>query len=148
MLNKLKADRIAALKEHNDVAKSILSLLYSDSLVIAKKENRDVCDSDIISASKSLIKHNTQTIDLVKKQNAYNDSFDVLKKEISILRTFLPVQMTEEEIHKNIDALFARSKEEDKVKKNQGNIMKILKQLYGDTINMGIAAKYVSSKLK
>jgi hypothetical protein len=146
MINKLKKMKIEAMKTKDDVIKSILSLLHSDALVHAKKELRDVCDADIIKASKTLIKKNEQTITLIEKQKSVLPGSIIVEQ--MVLKEFLPVQLTEDEIKKFADAVLNDLNEDELIRKNQGTIMKILKKLYGDTINMGIAAKYVSGKLK
>jgi len=142
MVNKLKQDRIKAMKEKDDIAKSILSVLYSEALSIAKKEMRDVTDSDIIKSAKLLIKRNKQTLDLIKD----NDNIVKLISENEILETYLPVQMTEEEVHKAVDIIIDTLGIKNLERKHQGMIMKELK-LLGDIVDMSIASKYISGKL-
>ena len=148
-INKLKEDRIKAMKERDIITKSILSVLHSDSLSLAKKEMRDVTEQDIITSAKTLIKRNEQTIKLVesKKDMQLLDKLTDARKEILILQKFLPVQMTDEEIKIEVDNILKTIPEDDLIKKNQGIIMSQLKK-FGDSINMGIASKYVTSKLK
>ena len=145
MVNKLKQARIKAMKDHDAIAKSILSVLYSEALTIAKKEIRDVTDSDIIKSAKSLIKRNTQTLDLIKDKDNTIITLRLLS-ENGILETYLPEQLSEEEIHKAVDIIIDTLDIDTLERKHQGMIMKELK-LLGDIVNMGIASKYVSSKI-
>ncbi len=56
--------------------------------------------------------------------------------------------MTEEEIQHGVDVLINVIPEEDRTRRQvQGGIMKSLKEKYGNTIDMGFAAKYVGTKL-
>jgi len=144
MLNKLKQMKLKAMKDKDVIAKSILSVMHCEALVIAKKELRDVSDSDIITVSKSLIKKNEQTIELLTDKT---NTWITLTKEIIILEQFLPKQMTDGEIKYAVYELLLDMKPEELIRKNQGNIMKQLKDIYGDNINMGTASKYVSNKL-
>lgn len=145
LIDKLKEMKIKAMKENDVVSKKILSVLHSDALGLAKKENRDVYDEDIVKASKFLIKKNEQTISLIEKnKNIVPVNF---KLELDILNEFLPVQMSEEEIKKAVDDVCAPIAEEDMIKSNMGTIMSYLKK-YGNKMNMSIASKYVSSLLK
>lgn len=144
MINKLKKLKVTAMKERNTIAKNILSLLHSNALVMAKKETRDMTDTDIIKSAKSLIKKNQQSIDIISKAGFAS----TLEEEQRILKEFLPKQMTEAEIEFELNIICGRMEEDDLVKKNQGNIMKQIKEKFGDSINMGIASKFVASKLK
>jgi len=151
MLHKLQEMKIKAMKEKDAVGKSILSVLHSESLVLAKNENRDVQDNDIIKSAKSLIKKNEQVLYMLQQSNtikmkqATQESY--ILQENKILKTFLPKQLTEEEIKKEIDAICTCIPPDELIRKNQGKIMKILKDKFGEGINMGIASKYVGTKL-
>jgi len=156
MLHKLQEMKIKAMKEKDAIGKSILSVLHSESLVLAKNENRDVQDNDIIKSAKSLIKKNEQVLydltsfnllssNTIKMKQATQESY--ILQENEILKTFLPKQLTEDEIKKEIDAICTCIPPDELIRKNQGKIMKILKDKFGEGINMGIASKYVGTKL-
>lgn len=146
MIQKLKDLKIKAMKDRDSTAKGILSVLHSDSLANAKKDNREVTDQDIIKSAKSLIKKNEQVIADLIKRNA-TGPVAKLECELEILKEFLPKQMTENEIISEVDKILSDMPEEERIRKNQGTIMKELKK-FGDSINMGIASKYVASMLK
>jgi uncharacterized protein YqeY len=145
MLNKLKKNKITAMKEKNVVAKQILSLLHSDALSMAKKEMREVTENDIVASAKSLIKKNKQAISDAKEHTG-KDLPDI-EKEIDILMGFLPEQISEDEMKTTIDSLLSEIPEEDRTRRAQGGIMKALKLKYGNSIDMGLASKYVGTKL-
>ena len=144
MINKLVKDKITAMKEKDVIAKKLLSLLHSDALVMAKKDMRKLTDDDILKCAKSLIKRNKQAI--VEVQKGHGDISD-LNTEIKILYRFLPAQKSEEEIKNIIDAILTDIPEEGRIRKVQGTIMKQLVAEYGDSIDMGIASKYIGTKL-
>ena len=98
MLHKLQEMKIKAMKEKDAIGKSILSVLHSESLVLAKNENRDVQDNDIIKSAKSLIKKNEQVLydltsfnllssNTIKMKQATQESY--ILQEYEILKSIL-----------------------------------------------------------
>ena len=144
MIDKLLKDKIAAMKENNVIAKKILSLLHSDALSMAKKEMRLVISNDVVTCAKTLIKRNKQAIIDVQKGKGNTSE---LEKEIEILYSFLPAQKSEEEIKNIIDTMLSAIPPEERTRKIQGKIMKQLVTEYAESIDMGIASKYISEKL-
>lgn len=138
MLQKLKADKISAMKAKDSVAKNILAFLLSESQNIAKAENREVTDSDVTKAAKSVIKKNQQTLD------ATNAPMPDIDREIEILKGFLPEQYTEKQLKSIIDLLFIQIPEDQRSPRMMGKIMGQLKE-HGDAVDMSIASKYVKS---
>ena len=144
MMKKLQKAKFDAMKEKNVIAKKILSLLHSDALAMAKKETRELTDEDVVKCAKTLIKRNKQAIADVKRGNGDPTK---LIGENTILYGYLPVQKTEEEIKNIIDEILSDVPEEGRSRKIQGKVMKQLKNEHGDSIDMGIAAKYLGTKL-
>lgn len=144
MIDKLQKAKIAAMKEKNVIAKKILSLLHSDALATAKKDMRELTNDDILTCAKTLIKRNKQAIVDVQKGNG---DISELNTEIEILYGFLPAQKTEEEIKNIINLIISVIPEVERNRKVQGRIMKQLVADYGDSIDMGVASKYLGEKL-
>lgn len=144
MIDKLQKAKITAMKEKNVIAKKILSLLHSDALATAKKDMRELTENDILTCAKTLIKRNKQAIVDVQKGNG---DVSELNTEIEILYGFLPAQKSEEEIKNIINTLVSAIPEVERNRKVQGKIMKLLVSEYGDSIDMGFAAKYIGTKL-
>jgi uncharacterized protein YqeY len=144
MIKKLQKAKIEAMKSKDAVAKKLLSLLHSDALVMAKNDMRELTDDDILKCAKSLIKRNKQAIvDVLKGHGDISD----LNTEIEILYGFLPAQKTEDEIKTIVDDILVDIPEEERTRKVQGKIMKQLVTEYGDSVDMGIASKYIGTKL-
>lgn len=136
MLEKLKAERIVAMKAKDTVAKNILSFLLSESQKIAKNDNREVTDSDVTKAAQSVIKKNQQTLDSV------NTELPEIKRKIEILETFLPNQYTDAQLYSIIDVLVAQTPKEMRDKKMIGRLMGMLKE-HGDSVDKSKASKYI-----
>ena len=144
MIKKLQDSKIKAMKDKDTIAKAILSLLHSDALNLAKKDNRPITDKDIIRCAKTLIKRNNQTINEIKKATGNPAQ---LESEVKILLGYLPAQKDKEDIQDIVLGIIEKIPKEERTKKAQGGIMKQIKDKYGDAVDMSIASKYVGGLL-
>ena len=138
MLQQLKAERITAMKAKDVVAKNILSYLLSEAQGIAKTEQREVTDNDVIETSKALIKKNQNLIDL-------QDGSAQLERENEILKGFTPQQYTEDQQKSIIDVLHLQLPESDKGNGAIKKLMPLLKE-HGDMIDKRTASMYIKEK--
>jgi uncharacterized protein YqeY len=145
VLEKLQKAKITAMKSKDSIGKSILSLLHSDALNIAKKDKREVEEDDILKSAKSLIKKNKQAIS--DAQANLGATLPHYEKENEILADFLPEQINTADMELAIDGLLEAFPEEERTRKIQGQLMKSLKEKFGNTIDMGAASKYIGTKL-
>jgi len=119
LINKLKEDRIKHFKLRNDdpvsrVAYSVLGVLIGD----ATKESKEPVDEKVISLIKKFIENAKVCIDNSKESlSQYNAA-----TEINILESYLPKQLTEDEIKHIIIVTFI-----DLGSRNLGAIMKHFK---------------------
>ncbi len=96
LIERLRADRIQALKDRDALKKGILSLVVSNSQLAAKESGDDnPTDAQVVTAIKKLKKGNQ---DLLEKVPDNEDA----KKEIEILDSYLPKQLSEEELREVI----------------------------------------------
>ena len=141
MLQKLKASRIVAMKEKDEVAKAILSCLLSDADSIAKKEQRETTDTDVEKSAKSLLKKLEETLKIVGDK-----ATDAQKRELVIVKEYAPQMADAAQTEALVRQYLATLSEDELLKKNQGKIMGSLKTLSG--IDMKVASSIVSSLLK
>jgi len=134
LFEKIKTDRINAKKQKNEVASSILTVLFGE-LENQSKRNVVINDELVIQSCKKFILNNDETIKLV------NDEFTKsrLQAENLILQVYLPVQLTIADLRSIINKLNIN---------NLGQIMKYLKENYTgqyDGKDASIVAKEFSS---
>ena len=109
---------------------------------IAKLENRDIEEKDIISICKKGIKNLTSTIELVKEGNIV----DAYKKEVQILKEFLPIEVDNVKVVAFVEGIIATL--ENKSMKDMGKIVGQLKAKFGDSVDMSFASKVIKEKLQ
>jgi len=139
MLQKLKADRITAMKAKNTLAKSILSCLLSDAQTVAKTELRELTDNDVVESAKKLIKQNQSVIALGA------DNAPELKLENDVLKEFAPQQYTEAQLHSIIDVLIAKLPELVRGNGMIKSLMPLLKE-HGDMLDKRAASDYIKAE--
>jgi len=92
LIEKLRTDRIQAMKDKDTIKRNILGLVVSNSQLLAKESKEDnPSDTHVVSVIKSLIKGNRELLE--KAPDNQNE-----KIEIEILENYLPKQMDDEEI--------------------------------------------------
>lgn len=138
-----------SLKEKNKVAVATLRLILAalKDRDIALRENGQgdgVDDSEILLMLQSMIKQRQES------SKTYSDAgrFDLAEREeaeMVIIRSFMPQQLSEEEIAELIDGLIEKLAAKDI--KDMGKIMGALKGEYAGRMDMGKAGKIAKEKL-
>lgn len=96
-----------AMKARDSLRSSVLSFLRADIMNVAlskKKNNLD--DSEIIAVIKKEIKQRQEAIEQFTKGNR-PEMADKEKKEMEILKAYLPEELAEEEIKKIIEEVIS-----------------------------------------
>ena len=119
----------------------IVSAIKDAEIAGRTKGQKEIKDSDIISLLKKMIKQRNESCEVYEKAGR-NELLENEKKEIDVINTFLPKQLSEEETKKicqeTIKSVGASSM------KDMGKIMGALKSKYADTLDFS----KVSSILK
>ena len=119
----------------------IVSGIKDAEIAGRSKGQKEIKDSDIISLLKKMIKQRNESCEVYKKAGR-NELLENEKKEIDVINTFLPQQLSEEETKKicedTIKAVGASSM------KDMGKIMGALKSKHADNLDFS----KVSSILK
>lgn len=103
ILQKIKDDLLAARKAGKVIERSLLTTVLSEVQMIGKNDGgRDTTDAETIAYLKKMIKNTNDTIGHVP---ADSTGREVLVQEVAILSSYLPQQMTEEQIQSIIEDL-------------------------------------------
>ncbi len=131
----LKDDQLTARKARETVKASLLTTLIGEAAVIGKNDgNRNTTDAEIVAVIKKFIKGINETLN----HTVNLDNFIELQAEKYILESYLPKQMTKEEI---LDVLRFEVK-------NKSILMKFLKDNYASKYDGKVAAQAVDEYLK
>lgn len=145
MLEEINNDLKTAMKEHDSFKLSVIRMLKSALQLeqIAKKHELD--DSEVASVIKKQVKLRKDSISEYEKYGKV-DSVKDLEKEIEILSSYLPEEMSKEEIEKFADEVIAEINPESI--KEMGKVMKRLNEVLANkNADMSLASSLVKEKL-
>jgi len=117
---KLTADLKAAMKEKNKVKKDVIIMIRSDIKQWEVDKRQDVSDEDVIQIISKQVKQRKDSIEDFEKSGR-DDLVEQNRKEIEILHTYLPTQLTEEEIRGIVKEAIEKVQPESK--SDMGKIM-------------------------
>ncbi|MEE3343835.1 MAG: GatB/YqeY domain-containing protein [Bacilli bacterium] len=142
--NKINEDLKEAMKAKDKDRLSVIRMLKS-AITLAKIElKHDLNDGEVLDIVAKQIKMRKDSIEEFSKANR-DDLVNQYQKEIDILNTYLPEQLSIEEVNKIIDEIFAEIKPEGI--KQMGIIMKELSPKIAGRFDKGEASKIIKDKL-
>ncbi len=110
----------------------IVSAIKDAEIANRSKDQTEIKDSDIVGILKKMIKQRNESCEVYKKAGR-SELLDSETKEINVINTFLPKQLSEEETKKiceeAIKSVGASSM------KDMGKVMGILKSKHADTLD-------------
>ena len=133
-----------AMKSGNKFELNVLRMLKSALQNEKISKNHDLDENEIIAVIKKQVKVRH---DSLKEYQEYKreDLVEGLNKEIEILTKYLPEELSEEEIDKVINNVFAELNPTSI--KDMGNVMKELNSLIATKADMSLVSKKVKEKL-
>ncbi len=134
LINKLKEDRIKHFKMRNDnpvsrVAYSVLGVLIGD----ATKESKEPTDEKVIAMIKKFVENSKVCLENAKDELTKFSS----EKEIEVLNSYLPKQLSEDEIRLIITSVINKTGGNA----NIGMIMKLFKENHSGCYDGALVSK-------
>lgn len=144
MLEQINNELKQAMKTGDKFKLSVLRMLKSSLQAEQINKKGDLTEEEIIAVIKKQVKVRTASRDEYATYNR-QDLVDNLNKEIEILKVYLPAELSEEEITKIIEDVFAEIQPTSI--KDMGMIMKKITPLIGARADMGDVSKKIKEKL-
>lgn len=137
LLTTLRKDKMQALKEKDSLKNGICSLLLSAIALAEKEKGSELSDEEAIAFVQRELKQTKDT--LAQTPTDRSDLIEETKKKIAIIESYLPEQMSEEEIESAIKEIIEENNLE-MTAKSRGMIMKMMLSKYagktdGKTVN-------------
>ncbi len=145
MRNQILEDLKTAMKNQDKERLSVIRMVKGAIQMSELNKKHELSDAEVIDVISKEIKTRKDSINEFKKGNR-EDLIEKTQKEIDILQTYLPKQLSEEELNEIIDKVFDKVKPESS--KDMGMVMKELKPLINGKADMGIVSKIVKTKLE
>jgi len=143
MLATIRKDLFEAKKNHDTVRSNLLSALLGEAAAVGKNAgNRESTPEEVMQVIRKFIKNIDETITLLEKEGKPADKE---KTERAILESYLPKQLSPEELAKAIDEIVAALPERSP--KMMGQVMAKLKELYNGRYDGKTANQIAKEKL-
>lgn len=126
MFEKINADMVTAMKSQDKFTLSVLRMLKSALQLEKINKKEELTDEDVLLVIKKQVKMRTDSITEFEKYNR-TEEIKNLNKELEILKSYLPAELSEEEILAKIDEAF--TKVNPTSMKDMGSIMRELQAI-------------------
>ena len=144
MFNNIKKDLISAMKEQDKFKLSVLRMLKSALQTEEINKKNELTEDEVLNVIKKQVKVRSASLEEYKEYGR-NDLADNLEKEIEILKTYLPEELSHEELTKIIDEQF------DIINptsiKEIGKVIKAVSSIVGTRADMSEVSKIVKEKI-
>ncbi|MDK2794038.1 MAG: uncharacterized protein PWP75_667 [Caldanaerobacter sp.] len=121
-------DMVEAMKSKDAFKKNILSMVRAAILQVEKDTQKELDDEGVISVISKEIKQRKEVLPEYEKSGR-QDLVDKAKKEIEIMESYLPEQLSEEEIEEMVKKVIEETgtKSKSDIGKVMGKIMPMVK---------------------
>ncbi len=134
-----------AMKSGDKFRLSVLRMLKSALQLEGIALKKDLEDKEVLAVIKRNVKQRKDSIEEYQKYNK-TEEIASLESEIEILKSYLPEELSEEEIDKKIEEVFNEVKPESM--KQMGIIMKKLTEEIGSVADMSMVSKKVKARFE
>lgn len=143
---KLQSDLTDAIKSRDTIRMNTIKGIKTAIMEVktAKNGKKDLEDSDIVKIIQKLAKTRKETGELYKSNNR-QDLADVEFGELSVLETYLPKMLSEDEIRTIVDKTIAELGVTDM--KGMGRVMGIINKKYAGQLDGSVVSRIVKEKL-
>lgn len=144
MRNQILEDLKNAMKAQDKLKLSVIRMVKSSIQMEELNKKRELTDEEVIDVISKQIKTRKDSIVEFTK-GGRDDLVESTSKEIEILSTYMPEQLTEEELNNIIDTVFEDVKPSSP--KDMGKVMKSVTPLVRGKADMGMVSSIIKSKL-
>jgi uncharacterized protein len=138
LIERIKADRLAAMKSRDELKKNLLSTLVA----AATKDSKAPDDAAVAKTLRSFLKSLEETIGLLQSKGL---DAGQQRAEADILQGYLPQPLSELALRVSIDEVVAGLP--DRSPKAMGQVMAALKERHGDALDSRAASALVRAAL-
>lgn len=140
----LQEDVTKALKNHESekagVVRILLSEIHNEEITL-HGQGKELTDADILRVLQRSAKKHTESIEIYT-QAGRSELADKEKSELLIIQTYLPQQMSAEDVEKIVDEAVASSSD-----KNFGAVMKVAMEKLRGQADGKVVSEMVKKKL-
>ena len=144
MFDKIKKDMTLAMKEQDKFKLSVLRMLKSSIQSEEINKKSELTDDEVLAVINKQVKVRNASLLEYKNYNR-QDLVEELEKEIEILKSYLPEELSIDELNKIIDEQFAIVNPTSI--KDMGKVIKAVSNIVGTRADMSQVSKIVKDKI-
>lgn len=144
MRNQILEDLVQSMKNRDKVKLSVIRMVKSAIQMEELNKKRELNDDEIIDVISKQIKTRNDSINEFEK-GGRDDLVKSTEEEIKILKTYLPKQLSNEELMEIINKVFDEIKPSSS--KDMGKIMKAITPLVKGKVDMGKVSTIIKDRL-
>lgn len=145
MVEKLKIDMIQAMKEKDKDRLTVIRMVKAAMDLEHIDRKREINDELLIDVVSKQVKMREESI-LEFEKGKREDLIEKTKKEIEVLKAYLPEQLSESEVVEEIEKIFSEVKPESV--KDMGKVMKEATAKLRGRADMKKVSEIIKSKLQ
>ena len=142
---KITSDMKEAMKNQDKFSLSVLRMLKSALQLEGIQLKKELTDDEILAVIKRNVKQRKDSMVEFQKYGK-TEEVENLEKEISLLKTYLPEELSEKQIEEIICQVFDEMQPQSI--KDMGRIMKELTSKIGTQADMSVVSSMVKAKLQ
>ena len=144
LVEKINSDMITYIKNKDSFSLGVIRMVKGAIQLEKINKKRELNDDEVIAVISKQIKMRNDSIKEFEKANR-TDLVEQNQKEIAILNTYMPEQLSDEEVNKIIDEAFAKLNPTSS--KDMGIIMKEISPKVKGKADMGKVNSIIKDKL-
>lgn len=141
---KINSDMITYMKSKDSFSLGVIRMVKGAIQLEKINKKRDLTDDEVVQIIAKQIKMRNDSVAEFTKANR-TDLVDKTNQEIEFLKTYMPEQLSEEEINSIIDEVFTKIKPTGP--KDMGSIMKEVSPKLRGKADMGLVNTIIKEKL-
>ncbi len=142
--NQITEDMKTAMRAKDSVRLGAIRLLLSAIKQREVDERIELTDADVIAVIEKMLKQRRDSITAFESANRI-DLADIEKFEVSVLQTYMPKQMSDDEISQIINQVIADSGAQGA--KDMGKVVGLVKPLVAGMADMGKVSGLIKTRL-
>ena len=144
MLEQIKKDLVSSMKEQDKFKTSVLRMIKSALQAEEINKKEELTDDEVLNIIKKQVKVRTASLEEYKSYNRMDLAKD-LADEIEILKSYLPEELSTDELNKIIEEQFKLLNPTSI--KDMGKIIKAISNIVGTRADMSEVSKIIKEKL-
>lgn len=146
LLETIRKAQLQARKEKRAADASTLTTLIGESEMIGKNDgNRASTDAEVVNVIKKFVKNIDETLNVLAKDYSKADRVEALTGEKALLVTFLPQQLSEDQLRTILGGFVSALTEKNP--KMMGKVLASLKEQYAGQYDGALASKVAKELL-